>query len=476
MSAPDLTEPIVGYRAWHVTPDGELVPWSAGRAGAWVRGVNTARCLLKPRLRGHVAPMRRCTCGLYALSNARDQRLHANGQVVGAIVAWGEIEVHSTGFRAQSALIVALGLPDGSQGAPPERLRRAAVRYGVPLVPMPALPAAAAEYGRSVDWECIPVAEPRRVPDAAPPALGDVGAVGVAPNHHLELEVVPHGVRLTFSAELAREVRGRPFVVPDEGTEIRLDDVIVQAESDRGPLSLSTPFSGQVISVADAHHPARRLLELAPTAWHDEVRAVAWSPGARRQYAAEVAYARQRRDPFLERRTRWLHAHGDVRSAAQVLATLQALRQAPRFASEEAVYAQVADRLRAALADQTILRQVRRLPIRISWRLHEPDADILLDLTGTAPMVAVGATGPADLVVFASVDAIDRYFAGRLDLVAALRRREIQCSAPIAEVLRVESVLKAVKPAYAGQVRSGEAWASGPSRAGAGGHAGRSSE
>lgn len=422
--------------------------------------MNTARCLKEPRVTGHVAPMRRCSCGLYALSDHCDRRLHADGQAVGAIAAWGDIELHATGFRAQHAMIVALGVPSRCSAAHRDRLRRASEHYSVPLVAMHALPAAAGEYGRPLQWEDVASPGVRRPAAAAPPRLDDVGVVGIATSHHVQLEVLSTGVRLTLTAAVADEIRGRPFIVPEPGTEIRRDDVLVQAESDGGPLSLPTPLSGQVVAVADGHDPTRHLLELVPTLWIDEARVVDWSAGARRAYAVEVAHARRLRDPFAERRTRWLRAHAGVRSPGQVLEALRALREAPRFASEHDVYEQVADRLRAALVDDSVAPRVSRMPLRLLWRLHDSDAEILIDLTGARPVVSCGTTEGADLVVLAPAEVADRYFSGRIDLAAALRRREVQCAGPVSGLLCAESVLKVLKPVYAALERTGDAWAS----------------
>lgn len=457
-AAPDLTEPIVGYRAWHVSSDGSLRPWSASAAGAWVRGVNTAKCLVKPGVAGHVAPMRRCSCGLYALSNLRDRRLHADGQVVGAIVAWGDIELHATGFRAEKAMIVALGVPMRCGPAHRERLRRASERYGVPLISMNVLPAAAGEYGRPVHWE--DVAEPKRSVGGrtAPPGLDDVGAIGVASDHHVQLVVLSNGIQVTLTQALAAEIRGRPFIVPEPGMEIRAGDVLVQAESDAGPLNVATPISGRVVEVADGHEPARRLVEIVPTLWSDEAHSLSWAADARTAYAAEIAHARRFRDPFLERRTTWLRAHSGVRSARQVLERLRESRDAPAFASEAEVYDQVADRLRVALSDHVVARQARQMPVRLLWRLHDPEAEILVDLTGETPVVRCGVSDGADLVLFASAEVTDRYFRGRVDIAAALRRREIQCAGPVSNLLCAESVLKVLKPVYASLVRSQGAW------------------
>ena len=70
-----------------------------------------ARCLTD---RGHRAPVARCGCGLYALhptlaqcsssysdAHRAAQAGHGSDQVVGIVAAWGEVELHETGFRAE---------------------------------------------------------------------------------------------------------------------------------------------------------------------------------------------------------------------------------------------------------------------------------------------------------------------------------------------------------------------------------------
>src|SRR5689334_22146483 len=160
MTAPDFIEPLIGFRAWHLDPDGALVPWSLQGAGAWQPGVNTAVCHAG---RKHRPPASRCMCGLYALASSRDDRLHGrDGQIVGAIAAWGDIELHRTGFRAEHAAIAALAPPYGRH----EAAQRAAARYEVPLVELDELEVTARGHGRPVDPSVLEddeaVARPRR--------------------------------------------------------------------------------------------------------------------------------------------------------------------------------------------------------------------------------------------------------------------------------------------------------------------------
>src|SRR3954471_11019442 len=129
--APDFVEAVVGYRAWHIEPDGLLRPWTF-TALPWQPGANCAVCAREVR---HEPPVADCMCGLYALTDPADRRLDFRAdQAVGAIAAWGDLEVHRTGFRAEQACVTALALPDRAGFEQRAALARAAERYGVPLV------------------------------------------------------------------------------------------------------------------------------------------------------------------------------------------------------------------------------------------------------------------------------------------------------------------------------------------------------
>jgi hypothetical protein len=106
--APDLVEPLVGYRQWRLH-DGTL--HSAFVEYEWRRGVNTARCDVGV---GHPdrAPGHGCVCGLHAWYRPCPRLGYATPDLVGGAVAlWGEVELHPTGMRAQHAAVIAVVLP-----------------------------------------------------------------------------------------------------------------------------------------------------------------------------------------------------------------------------------------------------------------------------------------------------------------------------------------------------------------------------
>jgi hypothetical protein len=451
VTAPDFVEPIVGYRAWRLDRDA-LVPWSAGRAGAgaWTPGVNQATCLHTGAHPSQSPPVADCSCGLYALADPRDERLRPSYEAVGAVVAWGDVEVHATGFRAQYAAIVALGLPDDAELGHLTRLREAARRYGVPAVPIAGLAAAALEYGRPIAFESILV--PRRraitIHRTPPPPLGVDGASGIALDEHLTVTVERGGVRLAPAPPLAEVLKGMKVSATESGTTLGAGDVIARAGGADG-FVLRTPVGGVVGPDPGGGGPAGTHADagiwLAPTRWEDDAAAITWGAAGRRFYAAEMDKATARdADPFASLRTRWLHAHARIRSAEDVLDELRRERARPRFASRRELDALLVERLRVAFEADGVISAARRLERRMAWRLHAPEADVALGAEGVATAPPRGG----DLVLHASAETADDYFAGRIDLPAALRRREVQTSSPYPAVLRAASIMKPLHAAY----------------------------
>ena len=168
-SPPTFVEPVVGFRAWKLTPDGKLLPRAVSamarlHAEPWQPGVNDARCMYVGFTREpHPVPGEGCDCGLYAHHDAAElRRYHRGDDVLGAIVGWGDLQVHDNGFRAQHAQVVALVAP--TSGALVEPARLAAERYGVPLVPGAALAECAAASGSPLPADVTPTRSRRRRP------------------------------------------------------------------------------------------------------------------------------------------------------------------------------------------------------------------------------------------------------------------------------------------------------------------------
>jgi hypothetical protein len=163
--APDLFEKVIGFRAWSIgrfsrhgfpqPPNDDL--WSVGNHPVrWESATMTARCLKDRYGLGGidhsdtVVPHVACKCGIYANHQLGWPSSAPEGMCIGAVAAWGRIQVHGRGFRSQHAQIVALGFVPAWSDAAIRSVRNVADRFGVPLVPLSGLDTVALEHGSPV--------------------------------------------------------------------------------------------------------------------------------------------------------------------------------------------------------------------------------------------------------------------------------------------------------------------------------------
>ena len=204
-AAPDLIGHVIGYRQWRVAPNelGELDLRSGGVGDTrWEIGTNRAECKLArlaergtyaPSLitaqsaeRPHQAPGHDCACGIYgmhALGEPDDPTLPS-----GAIAAWGRIEVHPGGFRAEFARPLVIGLPTQPAGEESVRaIQATAARYGVPCVEPAQLIRAASELGRPVPRNLRPQRRDRYEHEPLPAVGGTAVPPSMRPLHRSAL-------------------------------------------------------------------------------------------------------------------------------------------------------------------------------------------------------------------------------------------------------------------------------------------------
>lgn len=161
---------VIGFRQWRIRVS-ELFAMMHGVR--WTPGKNTAECHARSHLRiGETTrdpcphpPREGCGCGLYALHSPDDlwystvsPGVPAPALIVsGVIVGWGEVLVHNSGWRAEFARIVALGIPTRF----PEMVSDLGRDYGVPYVPVRELAGIAGEFGVPVPETLRPPPEPK---------------------------------------------------------------------------------------------------------------------------------------------------------------------------------------------------------------------------------------------------------------------------------------------------------------------------
>jgi hypothetical protein len=136
----DLTERVLGYRAWRLDSWGLR---SVGVQARWRRRTLVAACRHGGRHGDHAVPVARCRCGIYALHEP-PRSLFRDGLVWGAVALDGRVLLYGNGLRAQRATVLVLAYAGDE---PQPALARAARTLDVELVPFSALIAAAGACG-----------------------------------------------------------------------------------------------------------------------------------------------------------------------------------------------------------------------------------------------------------------------------------------------------------------------------------------
>lgn len=138
---------VYGLRSWAVAArdgkDGLEAPFTGVR---WPAGGDAieARCLAAS---DHEPPSADCTCGIYAYHPSedsvrelqwalrKDPRDPTGVRAIGIVEAWGSVEVHDSGFRAEYARPYALVIPERlARTEYGRRIEQLAGAYGADLV------------------------------------------------------------------------------------------------------------------------------------------------------------------------------------------------------------------------------------------------------------------------------------------------------------------------------------------------------
>lgn len=462
--APDFIQPAAGYRAWRVGQRGELLPFGV-TAGPWARGVNEATC--ERHFIGwrpttiHAAPDPDCTCGFYALHDPSDERLDfytragsTHNPAVGAIAAWGDMQVHRTGFRAQFACVIALAEHPRMPRCEREAVRRAAERYGVPFVPWDELRAAALR--EAAPLPPLDPEPPRRRRRRQRPVISHVGELGVCAERHVWVRHDGREVGLGVTRALARLFgEGARIITVPSGTPVAHGETVAAVYGDGETLYLSSPVSGSVTGLSDALRRApsaagtdaghtRWLVRLKPEKWNAETLNLVWGAPGRLDYGSTLQEQVLRgKDPYAALRRPAVPA-GPMRTWAEAWAEVQALRNRPVFADADSLYRAVGAELERALeADERLRSSLTELGMTVRYEVTDPEATLTLDLRPPGPKVACGGSARrrADISFRLTGNTLHRYRRGQLDVAAAVRRGELGVEGSRTRALMVSSVL-----------------------------------
>lgn len=165
LPAPDLIEPVVGFRAWRMVGGRLMSPYIPCR---WEGRVMHATCWPANRTvlphppvgwldAPHESPHPECQCGVYAYHRPGVQAYYGEWLwTEGVVTVWGRLEAHRDGLRAAHAQIEALAHPPRNE---PERRAAAeavAAQLEVPLVPRAGLAEEAARHGAPLPGGMLP--------------------------------------------------------------------------------------------------------------------------------------------------------------------------------------------------------------------------------------------------------------------------------------------------------------------------------
>ncbi len=145
MASPEAPQLIPGkihaLRAWDLIPEvgsAAVHLGSVAQSAIWPRGEVRASCMAAHH-RGDSLPSPECSCGIYGFHpSGVDSETFSHcpevDEVSGVIEAWGHIDVHAHGVRAEYARVSHLLLDAGAPDDYAERVAGAARSYGAQLV------------------------------------------------------------------------------------------------------------------------------------------------------------------------------------------------------------------------------------------------------------------------------------------------------------------------------------------------------
>lgn len=131
------TDPVIGWRYWHLGLDPVLLGAVTQRGFTWKPGRPIhARCVSS----GHAAPAQGCACGVYAGRDLASLREHglclpAGGLVVGEVALWGLVVTEEDGYRGELGYPRRLSVVEETveAGARPTAMEALTTGYGVPV-------------------------------------------------------------------------------------------------------------------------------------------------------------------------------------------------------------------------------------------------------------------------------------------------------------------------------------------------------
>jgi putative sterol carrier protein len=117
------------------------------------------------------------------------------------------------------------------------------------------------------------------------------------------------------------------------------------------------------------------------------------------------------------------------------------------FKDENDVYRYIGRLMQDLAADPELASKFRRADTAVQFRLHDPDAQITVEMRRDREMQV--DLGPSELdpevVMSMAADTAHRFWLGKVNVTAALARGHIAAKGPVAKILRL---IPLVRPAF----------------------------
>ena len=243
---PDFAEAVLGFRLWEMRGDALYGPAYDQR---WVPGENVASCHVD---QSHHAPVADCRCGFNAYHHRLPRPSHYGDRyVAGAVAAWGEVEWHRTGFRAERGCAVALCFEAEDEGPRRAQIEAIARRYGVKAVRRVDLRVHAERFGRPLEPARPRNPAPHPSP-AGPRKLSLVaGGRGFWIGRHVIADWSPGGaVSVAMARGLSRHIdRSARLFTLAPGSKVAEGDALAVLHTANGSFAIDSPAAGQVSAI-----------------------------------------------------------------------------------------------------------------------------------------------------------------------------------------------------------------------------------
>jgi hypothetical protein len=153
---------VIGFRAWRLDGSGSLMPvfystFKTHLVATW-KNPEFAEAICE---RGGASPCENsdCQCGLYCWKRPKNygqngKHFYWGGDISGAVVAWGEIEDHKIGFRAQYAKPIGFfESPKHNQPDTAMKFKMCMKKHDLPYLPYKELYEYAQWFGDLLEFE-----------------------------------------------------------------------------------------------------------------------------------------------------------------------------------------------------------------------------------------------------------------------------------------------------------------------------------